>query len=300
MLKQIKRNIQNHSTNLFFTANLASNSFRILPTFIIIGGMKCATTALYTYLTEHPNIISAFRKEVHYFDLNYHKGLEWYRSHFPLCTNSVLRNYSSSKIITGEASPYYMLYPHAPKRVAKLLPDVKLIAILRNPIDRAYSHYRHQLRLGKESLSFEEAIEKEAERLEGELEKIMHDETYTSKKKYGYYSYLLRGIYIDQLKNWFRFFKKEQMLILKTEDLQENPSEIYNKVIDFLELPYYELKRYEKIYVTTKKKAINSGRLEFSGIEKNVRRKLLDYFEPHNQRLYQYLGTDFGWGENRL
>lgn len=145
------------------------------PDFLIIGAQKGGTTSLYTYLCQHPRVVGASRIEVHFFDLAYDKGWWWYRSHFPV---HVFRR--GERIVTGEASPYYIFHPLVPERVRKDLPNVKLVAILRNPVDRAYSHYQHVRRNGREPLSFEEAIEREPPRTEGEAEIISSDDEYQS------------------------------------------------------------------------------------------------------------------------
>src|SRR5439155_957892 len=126
--------------------------------------------------------------------------------------------------LTGEASPYYLFHPRVPKRVRELLPSVKLIVLLRNPCDRAYSHYHHEVRLGVEALPFEAAIEREGERLRGEPEKLLASDTYYSFN-HQHYSYLARGVYIDQLLAWRGdLFPKEQLLILRSEDPYANPA----------------------------------------------------------------------------
>ena len=126
----------------------------VLPTFIICGTQRGGTTTLYHYLKEHPQICMSEKKEVHYFDLNYHKSLQWYESHFKDCQNKKVKT-------IGEASPFYMYLREVPERIDETLPDVKLIFILRNPVDRAYSHYWHEVKLGVEYLPFEEAIKRE-------------------------------------------------------------------------------------------------------------------------------------------
>ena len=173
---------------------------RLLPDFIIIGVQRCGTTSLYCNLVQHPNIFPAFVKEVHFFDIDFIKGINWYRPHFP----SRLYKYYITRIckqgfITGEASPSYIIHRLA-KRISKILPRVKIIILLRNPIYRAYSHYCHQVRKRRETLSFKHAIEKEAERLNGEAEKILQNENYNSFN-HRRFSYLARGIYVDQLKS---------------------------------------------------------------------------------------------------
>ena len=172
----------------------ATAPVRTLPDFLIIGAQKCGTSFLYRFLVEHPHVKSAFVKEVHYFDLNFAKGNHWYRSNFPLQVRNT-RTY-----ITGEASPYYLFHPHAAKRASMVVPGAKLIILLRNPVDRAYSHCQHQVkRVGgetRETLMLEAAREAEERPLPGELSKIIEDEYYESLS-HRIRSYLKRGIYID-------------------------------------------------------------------------------------------------------
>src|SRR5690349_3699828 len=172
---------------------------RLLPDFLIIGAQRGGTTSLYNYLQAHPNIHSASIKEVHFFDRKFQKGVHWYRAHFPMRLTKVYAGrFRHEGFVTGEASPAYLFHPQVPERIARLLPRVKLIVLLRNPVDRAYSQYYHTLQLGYETLTFEEAIAAEEERIAGEREKISQDEYYQSHA-FKHQSYLSRGIYVDQL-----------------------------------------------------------------------------------------------------
>src|SRR5947209_7625266 len=192
---------------------------RLLPDFLIIGTQRGGTTSLYHYLQAHSCLKPTTTKEVHFFDKKYRKGLLWYRGHFPLVWEKVYaQRVQKRAFVTGEASPAYLFHPHVHKRIAQVLPHVKLIVLLRNPVDRAYSQYYHSLELGLETRSFEEAIQDEVERTSQEREKILKDEHYQSYT-YRHHSYLTRGIYVDQLQAWMRFFSREQFLILKSEDL---------------------------------------------------------------------------------
>jgi len=186
-------------------------------------------------------------------------------------------------LVTGEASPYYIFHPHAAKRVSREVPQAKLIASLRNPIDRAYSHYVFELTRGSEDLSFEEAIGKEEERLRNEREKMLQNEDYQSFS-HRHHSYLSRGIYVNQLKVWMSLFPKHQILILRSEDLCADPPKTLKQVLDFLRLPNWELSEY-RIYNTR----------NYPKMDKAVRKHLINYFRPHNQRLYEYLGRTFDW-----
>src|SRR5205807_8171720 len=131
-----------------------------------------------------------YNKEPHFFSLNFHKGPWWYRSHFPTLMEIYYAQHIRKRdFITGEGSLYYVFHPLAPARVAKMLPQVKLIVLLRNPVDRAYSHFQHQLRQpGVEILAFEEAIDHEEERLAGEEQKLIDNPSYVSFN-YNHYSY---------------------------------------------------------------------------------------------------------------
>jgi Sulfotransferase domain len=247
-----------------------------IPDFIIIGVQKGGTTSLYNYLSQHPQIAPATTKEIHYFDLNFDKSTDWYCSHFPTPAEG---EYS----IAGEASPYYIFHPQVPQRIYHLFPQVKIIALLRNPVERAISHYYYYIKVKYESLSFEEAIAREPERLKGEIEKLLADPTYYSYE-HQHHAYLKRGIYADQLPAWLKLFPKEQILILKSEDLYANPCENYNKVLKFLNLPAHQLEIYEKYNAT-----------EYPCVSETVYQQLKTFFRSHNQRLTEMLDRDFGW-----
>ncbi len=259
--------------------------FRLWPDFIIIGSQKCGTSSLYQYLVQHPWILPARKKEVHYFDdVNYHQGSNWYRAHFSLAAyETYLKLRNRHDILTGEASPYYLAYPRAPERIARVMETVKLIVMLRNPVDRAFSHYYHQVRKGREGLSFEEAIEAEEERLRGEREKILRNGNYYSYNFWAY-SYLTRGIYIEQIEAWMKYFTKEQFLILKSEDFFSNPEKEFNRTLRFLELPNYKLQTYSKV---------NAGSYDKMSVA--TRKNLLNFFRPYNERLYNLVGQDYEW-----
>ncbi|WP_017715481.1 sulfotransferase domain-containing protein [Kamptonema formosum] len=242
-----------------------------MPDFLIIGAQKCGTTSLYHYLIQHPQIRPAAQKELHFFDLFFSKGVEWYLEQFP-------RRTAGAGWLTGESSPYYIFHPLVPQRVWRLFPEVKLIVLLREPVARAWSHYHHEVRLGYEKLSFEDAIALEPERLKGETEKILADETYYSFN-HQHCTYLSRGAYAEQLLSWMELFPKKQFLILKSEDFYANPAESVKQVFEFLGLPDCRLPEYGKY---------NAG--EYPPISDATQRYLREYFQPHNQRLEKNFG----------
>jgi hypothetical protein len=266
-------------------ARLLNVGPRILPRFLIVGAMKSGTSSLYWNLCRQNNVLAASRKELHYFADGYTRGWSWYRQQFPtrlLALAVALRE--RCRIITGEASPYYLFHPKTAARVRRHLPRVKLIALLRNPVDRAYSHYQHTVRNDRETLSFEEAIDHEAERLDGERERLLADDGYVSPA-YSAYSYLARGVYADQLETWLREFPREQLLVLRAEDLFERSQETLLLVNRFLQLMPKHL-----FELGTE----NTGGYE-SSIPPQLRPRLVEYFRPHNERLRSFVDWDPDW-----
>jgi hypothetical protein len=247
---------------------------RKAPAFLILGAAKAGTTSLHHYLNEHPRISPPIIKEIHYFDHSYRRGLGWYLAHFPLNTVDG---------ITGEATPYYLFHPLVAQRVASDLPDARLIALLRNPIDRAVSHHNHELGDGYEDLPLEEAIEREDERLRGEEERIVADPGYKSFS-HQHHSYLARGRYAEQLKRWFEHFDRDRILVLGAEELFEDPKSCAEQAQEFLGLRP----------VLPRDLSPRNDR-SYAPVDTGLRKRLRAYFEPHNVRLYRLVGRDFGW-----
>jgi hypothetical protein len=253
-----------------------------MPDFIVAGAQKGGTTELYEQLVQHPQVMSALAKEVHYFDANFDKGNSWYMAFFPRLLQPQPSN-GQGMPITGEASPCYIFHPHAAKRIWSTVPRAKIILLLRNPADRAYSHYLHERRLGYETLSFEQAIAQEPARLDGEKAKMLADERHYSTA-YMHYSYLHRGIYIDQLQPWHHYFEPDQMLILRSEDFYTDTAAVMSQVYAFLGLPEVTFAKMER-----------HKSFPYPKMARATRERLLDYFEPYNRRLYEFLGRDFCW-----
>lgn len=263
---------------------------RLLPNFIIIGAAKSGTTSLFNYMIQHPDIIGSYVKEVHFFDSdNYKKGNLYYKSYFPLKIQAHLHQLVYGRnLIVGESSPFYLLHPHVPIRVSKLIPNIKLIVLLRNPIERAYSHYQITLRNGGENLSFEDAIHQEIMRIEPEKKQLFEDKYNTSinqNSNYAKYSYLTRGQYYEQLSRWLQYFSKEQFLIIENNNFLTNTAYYMKKIFDFLEIPNITQKEYPKHHVGDYSKSI----------KQDTNYYLKEYFELHNQKLYELVGTNYNW-----
>ena len=247
---------------------------RGVPDFIIIGAQKAGTTALYSYLIQHPTVLPALKKEVHFFDNHFRRTLLWYRVFFPYRWQLEAPN------ITGEASPYYLFHPYAFQRVSTTLPHVKLIVLLRNPVDRAYSHYFHEVRAKRELRSFEDAIDCEI-RTEGTETPLNRRD---QKFKHRYHSYLARGRYAEQLEQWLAAFSRDRILVLHTEDLKIHTAGVFRQVTKFLQLPEWSPPEFPMVF-----------KASYDKMNPTTRARLTAYFAPHNKQLYSLLGRDFEW-----
>jgi hypothetical protein len=234
------------------------------PDFFIIGAQKSGTTSLYSHLVQHPNVILRVNKEVHFWSRNRNceKGMAWYRSHFPSGIEKKVRSgFQSGKVLSGEGTTVMSL-PNAPSRIRDQYPALKLIAILRDPVQRAFSHYRHVRRTHpeQEPLPFEEAIQQE-------------DRDYKS-----------RGRYAEQLQRWFSLFGRDQVLVSSFERFVEKPQEATDKCFRFLNLSAFqvEARHYNR----------DQSNEEMSPATEEY---LREFFRPHNQKLYDLLGQDMGW-----
>lgn len=261
----------------------ATASARPLPDFLVIGAQKAGTTALYAYLRWHPQVTGPAWKEVSFFDRHYGRGEAWYRGQFPSRPWLWLTGgRTGRRPLVGEASPSYVLHPHAPERVHALVPNARLVVLLRNPVDRALSHYHHEVALGREPLSFEEALEREPERVDGELERL-GDTRYFSHAWWDF-TYLARGRYAEQLERWLAVFPREQLLVLASERLRREPAATYARVLDHLGAGPYDLPSYPPIFER-----------EYAPMEPATRLRLEQYYAPHNERLSVLVGEDLGW-----
>ncbi|MGK7919850.1 MAG: tetratricopeptide repeat protein [Trichodesmium sp.] len=265
--QQIKQNYPN-----FFLKfqNLAQIS---APNFIVIGVKKAGTTSIYRYLIQHPQILPAIKKEIDFWSFYFHRGLDWYQAHFPTIPES-------EKFLTGEASPSYFDAPDTPARLFHFFPKIKLIVLLRNPVDRTISDYYHEVRSNAENMSVEEVINSRLEKL------IKISSSFVKEKDYWNYQgdYIASSVYLDWLQKWLNIFPREQLLILPSEEFYSNPKTTMKQVFNFLGLPDYQIPNYPKLNVGS-----------YSFISESLRQKLSDYFQPHNQRLEEYLGMKFNW-----
>ena len=256
----------------------------VLPDFLIIGAMKAGTSSLYAYLSQHPQVMGPSHKEVHFFDHSHARGAYWYRRHFPTLHEVKARERRcGSPIRVGEATPYYLYHPAAAARIYALLPRASLIVLLRDPVARAFSHYRHVQRQGLEPLSFTEALAAEGERLAGSEEALLSGRR-ARMLAHQRYSYRSRGLYLGQLQRYFERMPAAQILVIRSEDMFANPQAAVDEVIAFLGLESWRLSDSAARNQAPEGETIIPGETE-----------LRRFFEPHNRRLADFLGRDMGW-----
>lgn len=253
---------------------------RAAPTCLIIGAQKGGTTSLHAYLEEHPDVGSPFIKEVHYFTLHADEPLDYYRAHFP-------RAGQFAHVL--ESTPYYLFHPAVPERVQRALPESRLVVLLRDPVDRAYSHYNHERQLGHERLDFAAALEAEPGRLAGEEERLRADPRYHSFA-HQHFSYLGRGMYAEQLDRWYAAFPREQILVLASEDLFADPAGVLHRVQAWLGLSEH----------TPASLAARGARSYAAKMSSDTRAELADHFAADSARLRTLTGVQLPWAPTPL
>jgi hypothetical protein len=258
-----------------WTYGKATSAIRPLPDFLILGAQKAGTTALYAYVRRHPEITGPSWKEVSFFDRHYARGEAWYRANFP--------NLLRARGLVGEASPSYPFLPLAPERVAAMLPEGRLIALVRNPVDRAFSHYQHEVALGREPLSFEDALAAEDDRLRGEEERLLADPAYFSHAWWNH-TYRARGRYAEQLERWLAAFPRERLLVIPSEDLLGDPAATHGRVLEFVGAAPQRLDSYPRVFER-----------DYEPMSPETRARLAAEFDEPNRRLYALLGRNLDW-----
>ena len=256
----------------------STSKWRPLPDFFLGGVAKGGTETLWFELLKHPQITKAISGNIHYFDEANFKSLNWYRSHFPFTSHQ------HNKII-GDKSTFYLSHPFAPELIAQKMRTAKLIFMLRNPTERAISQYFHFKQRGYEDLDLLDAIKAEERRLKPHLNEININSNFPPGHPLKIYSYKWRGHYAENLKQFFKFIDRKQILIIKSEDFFTNSTKILKEIFTFLELDI----------ISTDKIQIKNKGVRPIDVSKSVYNYLDDYFEPFNEELKILLGDKFIW-----
>jgi len=252
---------------------------RALPDFVVIGAQKAGTSSLYGQLAAHPSVVPAIRKEVHHFD-HAPVPLAHYRAWFPRRATLTRLAARTGRGITGEATPFYLCHPAVPGRLRAAVPDVRLIAVLRDPAARAISGYHHAVRVGDEDRPIEVALDPTAaEDLPPASAVDWYDAPRCPLRIHGY---LARSRYAEQLERWLAVFPREQLLVIDSGALRAG--RVPAEVLAFLDLP-------DGGAPAVADRNVGAYAAPASDLEQVLR----EYFRPHDERLRSLLGVELPW-----
>tara|TARA_Y100001949_G_scaffold20490_1_gene14584 strand:+ start:617 stop:1630 length:1014 start_codon:yes stop_codon:yes gene_type:complete len=261
-----------------------TSKYRLLPDFLIFGGTRSGAMTLQRYLIKHPTVYC--KRNIHFFEYTITNDVNWYKSHFPTenYKNKTEKKFNQPLRI-GEQTGTYMFYPEVPSRVQKTIPNVKLIAVLRNPIDMVFSRYNHMRNQGIEVSPFDEAVNMEIKRMDiiEKDEKIkIHNPFFENSM---IFNYIRHGNYAEKLKDWFKHFSREQFLIFTNTELTNDTTKFVKKTFEFLGLEPINNIDYIKH---------NVGEYP-NKMDNSTKKKLEDYFKPFNEELNKLLERNLNW-----
>jgi len=259
-----------------------TSRWRLQPSFIIAGAQRAGTTTLYRVLSEHPAVARpTASKGIGYFDLNYDKGPRWYRGHFPLAW--LARRKHGPHAATFESSGYYLFHPLAASRIARDLPDVRVVVMVREPVERAYSAHRHELNRGFETEEFEAAIDLEEERTAGEVERMIADPSYASFD-HRHHSYLARSRYSEQIDRFIDELGRDRVYVVDADVFFADPVAEFERLRAWLGLPSWKPTKVEQWNAQPR-----------TPMRPELRDRLERYFEPYDARLAEQMGRAPSW-----
>lgn len=263
-------------------AGWVTSPLRALPDFLVMGAAKSGTTSVFRYLSQHPLVAPPIIKEIRYFDHHSERSIGWYRAHFP--TRSTVRRTgrrAGGAAITGEASPGYLSHPAAPERTARVVPDAKLIALLRNPVDRAISAYNYTAKVRRETRPIEQAMADNLRMLDFDHPLSAHDDFESSLR---FSTYVSRGHYAEALARWYRWFDRSQVLVLEADEVSRGGGAGFERILEFLGLPHWRPPFFREH---------NVG--DYAPAPASLRAELARHYEPHNAALWDLLGVEWHW-----
>lgn len=263
----------------------ATSGLRVFPDFLLVGAQRCGTTSLFRALLSHPHVLRAnFLKGVNYFDVAHERDLSWYRAHFPLVATA--RRHAApghDRAQVFEASGYYMFHPHAPRRIAETLPEVKIVAMVRDPVERAFSAYKHEFARGFETEPLERALALEDARIAPELDRMLRDPGYQSAI-YRHQAYRRRGQYAEQLQRFVDLLGEHRVHVVQSELFFTQPEDEYARLLGFLGLPSVMPASFDRYNPRPS-----------APLDPSVAARLREHFEPHDAALERFLDAQPSW-----
>jgi len=284
----------------------ALGPLHVAPDVIILGAARAGTTSILNHMRSHPGFLACPSRELHFFDVDvrWSLGIGAYRRNFPFrWERAAALRAGRGPALCGENSPYYLAHPFVPERIFATLPDVRLVALLRDPTERAISHWNWRVNRGQEKRSFEEAADEELAALadlppggSGEIPTDAEPEgglggrsgayarVGATPRVRRYQAYLARGIYLEQVRRWHAIFPREQLLLLVSEQYFADPEPSLARLWAHLDLP-----------VVPTIDPVRNARKKKSEVRPETIDRVRDFFRPHNAALEAYLGEPMGW-----
>jgi hypothetical protein len=280
----VPRPLQPAARQLYLQIGPATSRYRMEPSFLVIGGQRCGTTSIFKSLSEHPQVMRPpVEKGTDFFTLNYTRGRSWYRGHFPM-VGPARRRAGGAAPVAFEACTYYLFHPFAMERIAANFPNIKLVAMLRDPVERAYSAYKHEFARGFETEpDFGRALDLEDDRLEDEIERMRLDPDYESHA-HRHQAYTRRGQYAEQLERVLDHFPAEHLHVMESERFFVDPEGEFATLLEFLELEPWSPGGFDQ----------HNARPSVP-MPEHVRERLRDHYKSHDARLAELLGRQPGW-----
>ena len=258
---------------------MATSPFRMLPSFIIPGETKCGTTTFYRALTQHPAIAECFIKEPNNF-IKYGGTSFFCRMNYPVLFAHIL---SPGRYISGEASVEYLSKKDVPQAIFSLIPDVKFIVLLRNPVARAISDYAMMKDAGVELEDFDTVVDQSLSWLrDKDLVRLVSVATEMDAPPL---RYITKGCYSETLLPWLHVFPRDNFLFIKSENFFATSQEVLNGTFKFLGLPNYTLQQIPHLRKSRRPTPMREATLV----------KLYEFFQPYNVKLSEIIGAEFNW-----
>ena len=281
----VPRPLQPAARELYLRVGPATSRFRMAPSFLVIGGQRCGTTTIFKSLADHPQVMRPpVEKGTDYYTLNHDRGPDWYRGHFPLSRVAEVLAPRGAEPVAFEACTYYLFHPLAIERIAADFPEMRLVAMLRDPVVRAWSAYKHELARGFENeTDFVRALDLEEERLDGEVERMVREPGYASFS-HRHHAYLSRGQYAEQLERVFAHFPREQVHVMDSEAFFADPGREFATLVAFLGLQPWQPERFEQHNARPSAPMPEAARL-----------RLERHYAPYDERLSEVLGRIPAW-----
>jgi len=268
---------------------VATSPWRPHPDFLLIGAKRGGTTSLWRYLAEHPDILRLFPrpekiKGVYYFDEQYARGDRWYRSHFPTAVTRARHARGGRRVIAGEATPYYLYHPLAPRRAAADVPDARILVVLRDPVERAYSHWKERRSNDGDPLDFEAALDAEPARIAGEEARLLADPRAVSVA-HRHWSYADQGRYAPMLERWFAAFGRDRVHVEISEEMYADPQAAFDRVTVHLGVARHRLQD-----------PVAHNAEPSPDLDPRIRSRLADLLAPDIRATAELLGRALPWG----